>query len=82
MPVDQGSRISKRAALHRTAWLEGVKLVPCVIVDISSGGAQLGIPERYPLADAFSIRLTADGRVRRNCRLIWRRLGRVGVRFA
>lgn len=81
MPVNLGSRIFKRAVLHRTAWLEGVRLVPCVVVDISSGGAQLGIPEEIPLSDTFSIRLTADGRVRRKCRLVWRRSGRAGVRF-
>jgi hypothetical protein len=81
MPVEQGSRTARRAAMNKTAWLEGVKLVPLLLADISSGGAQLCIPERYPLPNEFSIRLTPDGRVRRSCHVVWRRSGRVGVRF-
>lgn len=66
MRVDQGSRLSRRAALNRTAWLEGVKLVPCGLADISGGGAQLCIPELHPLPEEFSIALLQTGECKEN----------------
>lgn len=82
-PPETGGRKSKRGALNRAAWIEALpfELLPCVVADISSSGAQLYLGERRNIPDRFAVRLTEDGRVRRNCRVVWQRAGRVGVCF-
>lgn len=56
--------------------------VPCVIWDMSDGGARLAIAR--PIAElpsAFSLLLTKDGRLRRNCEVVWTDPQFVGVKF-
>jgi hypothetical protein len=56
--------------------------VPCVIWDISEGGARLAIG--HPLADLprrFTLNLFGDGSVRRDCEVVWTDARYVGVKF-
>jgi hypothetical protein len=56
--------------------------VPCVIWDISDGGARLAVG--HPLADLprrFTLNLFKDGSVRRDCEVVWTDTKFVGVRF-
>ena len=56
--------------------------VPCVIWDISDGGARLAVG--YALADLprrFTLNLFKDGSVKRDCEVVWTDTKFVGVRF-
>jgi len=56
--------------------------VPCVILDISDGGARLAV--EHPLADLpehFTLNLFKDGSVSRGCEVVWTDTKFVGVRF-
>ena len=78
-------RKQSRRPLHRgaavvlqAAWTP----VRCVVWDISDGGARLAIS--YPTAElprSFTLLLTKDATVRRNCEVVWTDERFVGVRF-
>lgn len=55
----------------------------CEIIDISDGGARLRPLMRAPgsLPARFTLLLSACGKVRRNCEVIWRSADELGVRF-
>jgi hypothetical protein len=79
---ETGGRKSRRArSMSRLDRAIPFALLPCVISDISINGAQFCLNERRHIPDRFAVRLTQDGRVRRNRRVVWQRAGRVGVCF-
>jgi hypothetical protein len=56
--------------------------VPCVIWDISDGGARLAVA--HPIATlppTFTLALASAGRVTRKCQVVWTDTRFVGVRF-
>lgn len=56
--------------------------VRCIIWDMSDGGARLAIA--HPVAELprrFSLLLTKDATVRRNCEIVWTDDRFVGVKF-
>jgi hypothetical protein len=56
--------------------------IRCVIWDMSDGGARLAIA--YPTAQlprTFSLLLTKDASVRRNCEVVWTDARFIGVKF-
>jgi PilZ domain len=56
--------------------------VPCVIWDISDGGARLAVG--HALADLprrFTLNLFKDGSVKRDCEVVWTDTKFVGVKF-
>ncbi len=56
--------------------------VPCVIWDLSDGGARLAVA--HPLADlprTFILSFFKDGSVQRNCEVVWTDTRFVGVKF-
>jgi len=73
-------RSQPRIATQRAGeLLLGPLRFPCTVVDISTGGAQLGLGEQIaPLSPAT---LRIDGHGALHCRVIWNRAGRTGVRF-
>jgi|SRR5215469_733812 len=76
-------RRHKRKAFMLDAALEfhdGSPSRPCVVLDISDGGACIGI-QRTPLPKKFTLVLSASGNVRRACLLKWRRDDEIGVQF-
>jgi hypothetical protein len=78
-------RKSLRRFTRRAATLNfdgGTRSVPCVIWDISDGGARLAVG--LPLADLphqFTLNIFADGSVQRNCEMVWIDKRFVGVKF-
>jgi hypothetical protein len=60
---------------------DGWPLGECTMSDISDGGAQLVISEIEDLPNELLLSLSRDGTVRRQCELVWREAGRIGVRF-
>jgi hypothetical protein len=55
--------------------------IACEIADISDSGARLALEQQSELPETFMLLLTAEGDVRRHCRLVWRNETHVGVEF-
>jgi len=75
----------ERRAHHRrvTAIIAALKLdvgeeIPCVVRDVSPGGAKIGVPARYKLPDQFNVMFRTSGRSMR-VRLVWRKGDFIGV---
>jgi hypothetical protein len=85
MPSRRMRRFDRRA-FERIVALDlgdGSASTTCEVIDISQGGARLRplmcTPKMLP--ERFVLLLSACGRVRRSCRVIWRSAGEVGVQF-
>jgi PilZ domain-containing protein len=55
--------------------------IPCVLCDISPGGARLAPVRLHGLPDEFTLILNKDGSSRRVCRVVWRKRRHMGVQF-
>lgn len=76
------SRDYARQQVMLAAWIEQAGgLLPCTLSNISAAGAQLCVSADFALPARFPIRMHEDGKVRRGCRVIWRKDDRTGVRF-
>jgi hypothetical protein len=78
----------RRAALRRPIrWKAlilnsaGSLVSHCTIVDVSSTGARLVLPQPAELPEAFLLVLSRNGDVRRQCELSWIKEKRAGIRF-
>ncbi len=81
----QEQRRSKRTPRRSAAWIElagdGAR-IPCVVWDISDGGARLAAPRPRELPPAFKLVLTRDGGdSERLCQVVWRNDKQLGVEF-
>jgi hypothetical protein len=77
-------RKARRAHRRQAAWVVldgGVAKIPCVLWDISEGGARLAAAHGGALPEAFGLFLSKDGKSRRFCQVVWRRGSQLGVRF-
>lgn len=76
-------RKSRRRPIRYSAWmtLENEKLHGCVLSDVSDTGARLDIEDSTAVPDRFMLLLSGTGSARRNCRVIWRQPGQIGVAF-
>jgi hypothetical protein len=73
-------RFTRRAGV--VSFRAGKPSVPCVIWDVSEGGARLAVA--HPLAELphhFTLHLFKDGSVQRYCEVIWMDRRFVGVKF-
>lgn len=76
----------RRAARRRTVRAAEIMLpsednpVSCVLVDISTTGARLSVPDGLQLPEAFGLHVAALS-LRTRCALRWRRNGEAGVEF-
>ncbi len=73
----------RRRPIRYSAWmaLDNDRLHGCVLSDISDSGARLDVEDTDALPDHFMLLLSGNGLARRNCRVIWRAPGQVGVAF-
>jgi hypothetical protein len=79
----QESRKSPRRPLRYAASLTvgtDAQPIPCVIWDISDGGARLAAARHHELPERFILILAEQG-IERRCEIIWRNQRFVGVRF-
>jgi hypothetical protein len=77
-------RKQKRTHRRQAAWVVldgGVAKTPCVLWDISEGGARIAAAHGNALPDEFGLFLNRDGKSRRFCKVAWRRGSQLGVRF-
>ena len=77
-------RKTKRTHRRQAAWVVldgGVAKIPCVLWDISEGGARIAAAHGGALPAVFGLFLSKDGKSRRFCQVVWRRGTQLGVRF-
>jgi hypothetical protein len=61
---------------------DGWPLGDCEMRDISEGGAKIVLKDIEEMPDVFLLSLSRNGRVRRNCRLMWRDGDTIGIQFS
>jgi len=81
MSIEIDNRHGQRIQANTPAWVQAGKLFPCTVGNIGHGGAMLSVSTDIAFPTNFTLRLTADGRVKRSCRTVWQKDGRMGVRF-
>jgi hypothetical protein len=81
--IPKERRSLARRVINRVAqYHSGLGALPrtCMVTDISQGGARLYSETEMP--DAFTLTVAIeDGEMRRECRVVWRLGGEVGVSF-
>ena len=78
-------RRSKRRSVYHTAMIyqtNGARLAPCVVRNVSVGGAQIELQREVKLPLTFLLSLSENGQVRRRCKVVWQFSTAVGVSFA
>lgn len=60
---------------------DNLPLSPCMLLDVSDNGGRIRLEARLMLPNHFTLLLTSNGRVRRECRVIWRQDVYLGVAF-
>jgi hypothetical protein len=75
-------RKEERANIELPVWMEAPeRLLPCTLQNISLRGGEVVVSPDIALPKEFALRLTQDGKIRRGCKVVWRRGDRVGVSF-
>lgn len=71
-------RRNLRAAITR---FEGpLSPIPCIMLDISEGGARLHAHEPGEIPDRFQLNIESEG-LTFNCEVVWRQGNELGVKF-
>jgi PilZ domain len=73
-----------RKQIHHAAWIYlggDTPLRSCTIYDISNTGVRITLATEEEIPAEFTLLLTADGRARRRCSVIWRDGFNVGAEF-
>lgn len=80
----QGNRrIEPRRRIARSATIsahDAPSPVPCVVLDISSGGARLDVHHSATIQQRFRLMIDLEG-TERTCEVVWRKENSVGVKF-
>jgi hypothetical protein len=76
-------RKAQRRQLRYTAWISlgPKKLQGCVVADVSDVGARLGVENSKTVPNNFVLLLSASGKPKRKCRVVWRKGAEIGVEF-
>lgn len=83
--MNADNRSSKRQPLTYDGMAyhdHGGPIAPCMLRNISQGGAQLEFTQEIDLPQHFVLALSHDGHVRRQCGKVWQFATVVGVKFA
>jgi hypothetical protein len=79
--------MQQRRKITRTRVLKGAKIllgkssvIDCVARDLTNSGAGLQVPSANDLPESLDLTLDAGHSIRR-CRLVWRKINKVGVEF-
>ena len=85
MTAGRDTRRSKRKQLDYVGLLDycdGEEPRPCQIQDISAGGAHLMVfTETETIPETLTLLLSPSAKVRRDCKVVWRSAGGIGVQF-
>jgi len=76
-------RKAQRRILRHTAWilLKPGQLYGCVVSNVSDAGARIEVEDVDTVPDCFPLLLALNGKVRRACRVVWRKPNQLGVKF-
>jgi PilZ domain len=81
MPLFRDSRKARRRLINYPAWLlldSRRQPVECIIEDMSDTGARLAITSSVKaLPQGFMLWLDKNGKVQRECKIVWRKAGYV-----
>jgi hypothetical protein len=83
--MSANNRSSKRQPVEVDGMIydhHGKQMAPCMLRNISVGGAQVELVQEIELPAAFVLALSHDGHVRRSCHKVWQFATVVGVKFA
>jgi hypothetical protein len=73
-----------RKSLGQPAWITldgGFAARQCVVLDISSAGARLGVDHAHTLPAKLRLAFARDATKGRNCQVVWRSGKSAGVKF-
>jgi len=77
-------RKSGRRPMNMVAYLyssDGWPLGECKLLDVSNSGAKLALSMSEALPAELIVSLSRNGKVRRQCQLVWQKDDQIGVRF-
>jgi len=76
-------KVSRRLVRHGARLLsaDGTDLGPCFMLDLSATGARLKVRAAEQLPNDLYLLLSHDGQLRRQCSVVWRSGGTIGVEF-
>jgi hypothetical protein len=80
----RSTRYSSRRQTRSPAWISyglSSTLIPCVLWNVSEGGARLTAAHSNILPDRFVLILNKSDQTHRLCRVVWRRQQHLGVQF-
>ena len=83
--MSSDGRKAKRQSVYHSAMVYGIngtRITPCVVRNISVGGAQLELQREIELPMTFLLSLSEKGQVRRRCKIVWQFATAVGVSFS
>jgi hypothetical protein len=60
----------------------GIPLCPCTVLDVAQDGGRIRLEASVAVPDNFDLLFTKGGTVRRQCRVVWRHEGYLGVTFS
>lgn len=73
-----------RKSVRQSAWITldgGFAARPCVVLDLSAAGARITVDDADAAPGVFRLAFSRDARAGRQCKVVWRREGTLGVRF-
>ncbi len=84
MAATNNKKRAVRKSLQQPGWISfegGFAARPCVVHDMSAGGAKITIEDPNSLPGKLRLALSRDTRTGRSCEVVWRRGKSVGVKF-
>jgi len=73
-----------RKSVRQSAWITldgGFAARPCVVLDLSAAGAKITVDDAGAVPSVFGLAFSRDAREGHSYTVMWRRQGRLGVRF-
>ena len=82
MPANK-RKDARRYVAHgaKITWEGSTDLTACRVVDISAYGARLELKGIEAIPEQFILVLSHDGRLRRQCNVVWRSKDAIGIEF-
>lgn len=71
------AKLVREAVIHYRCKL----IAKCTVLDISESGAKIFVDQSITLPLEFTLQMSKNGAVSRQCQLIWRTHDQIGVRF-
>jgi len=82
MPADKRKDPRRYVASGaRITWEGSADLTDCRMVDVSAFGARLELKDVEAIPDQFTLVLSHDERLRRQCKVVWRSKDAIGIEF-